>query len=305
MRDTDRAGAGSAANVAERDLSIAGEVVRARLPRTTRSERDGGGDVVVVHELQRGAGVGHQRQHPLDEPRRALQHARQLRLDLRPRHRSREHRRFRTSDDARPQHVDLEIRTVGDLAQQRLALGLLLGVVVLGRSARRHVLGQRHGVVGVIAIRRHRRRIDQPARTLRCDRRLEDVARAGQVDAPAVLTRTHDQVSEMDDHVGSGHQRVDRVAIQDVALVVLGLRPAVLGRIERTARHPDDLLDFRVPLHRVDRRDADLAGRSGHCDGQRHWRLLWRSAGGTHTYSASSDRTAMSDRLDQQLTMPS
>jgi hypothetical protein len=44
----------------------------------------------------------------------------------------------------------------------------------------------------------------------------------------------------MDDHVGFGDQRVDGFPIQDVALTVRRLRPAVRRRVERPAGHPDD-----------------------------------------------------------------
>ena len=167
-----------------------------------------------------------------------------------------------------PQYVDLEIGPLGDLAQHRFALGLLLRVVVLVRPARRHCLGQRHRVVGVIAVCRNRRCVDQARRPGGCHRRLEDVSAAGQVDPAAVLARSHDQVRQMDDDVGVRNQCVDGTAVENVPLAVLGLCPAVGDRIERAPGHPDDPLDGRIALQRVDCGDAYLAGGSGHRDRQ-------------------------------------
>ena len=48
----------------------------------------------------------------------------------------------------------------------------------------------------------------------------------------------HDE-GQMDDHVGFGDQRVDGCPIQDVAVLVRRLRPALRRRV-RPAGHPDD-----------------------------------------------------------------
>ena len=49
----------------------------------------------------------------------------------------------------------------------------------------------------------------------------------------------HDE-GQMDDHVGFGDQRVDGCPIQDVAVLLRRLRPALRRRVERPAGHPDD-----------------------------------------------------------------
>jgi hypothetical protein len=63
----------------------------------------------------------------------------------------------------------------------------------------------------------------------------------------------------MDDHVGFGGQNVDGFPIQDVALLVRRLRPAVRRRVERLAGHPDDPTHDGVLLQRGHRRDPELA----------------------------------------------
>jgi hypothetical protein len=57
----------------------------------------------------------------------------------------------------------------------------------------------------------------------------------------------------MDHHVGVGDQRIDSVAVQDVALKVFRPGPPVRSRIEGTPGHPDDSLDFRRMFERLDR----------------------------------------------------
>jgi hypothetical protein len=42
-------------------------------------------------------------------------------------------------------------------------------------------------------------------------------------------------------HVGIGDQPGDGIAVENVALPVGRLRPPLLGRIERSPRHTDDL----------------------------------------------------------------
>ena len=74
----------------------------------------------------------------------------------------------------------------------------------------------------------------------------------------------------MDHDVGIGDQRVDGVAVEDVALPVLGFGPAVRRRIERPTGHADDPLHLGVLLQRLDRRNADIARRPGDRDRQSH-----------------------------------
>ena len=115
----------------------------------------------------------------------------------------------------------------------------------------------------VKAVRRDRRRVDEPP-SLGVDRRLEDVARALEVDPPGLVAVAEDDEREMDDDVGAGDQVVDRSAVQNVALHVLGPLPAVALGVERPARHADDPAHLRPALELADRRPPDVAGRAGH-----------------------------------------
>ena len=101
------------------------------------------------------------------------------------------------------------------------------------RPAGRDVLGERDRVVGVVAVGRDRRRVDQPPGPLGGHRRLEYVAGAGQVDPRALLARSHDDERQMDHHIGVGDQVVDRLPVQDVALPIGGLGPPERGRVEQ------------------------------------------------------------------------
>ena len=74
----------------------------------------------------------------------------------------------------------------------------------------------------------------------------------------------------MDDNVGIDHQRVDGRAVQNVALPIDGLRPAVGGGVKRPPRHPDDALHSRITLQRLHDRDPDLTRRPGDRDCERH-----------------------------------
>jgi len=76
------------------------------------------------------------------------------------------------------------------------------------------------------------------------------------------------------DHVDVGDEFVDGAAVEDVALPVGRLGPALFRGAERPAGHPDDLADVRVVFQRRDRRLADLAGRSGDTYAQWHGRKL-------------------------------
>ncbi len=57
-----------------------------------------------------------------------------------------------------------------------------------------------------------------------------------------------DHERQVDDDIGTGERLTQRVLVAHVALPVLELRPAVLGRIERAASDPDDPLDPGVGL---------------------------------------------------------
>ena len=119
------------------------------------------------------------------------------------------------------------------------------------------------GIVGVVAVRRHRRCVDQPPWPLGGDGRFEHIARARQVDPSAFLARPHDDEGQVHHDVDIGDQRIDGIAIEDVALQVDRLRPTPLGGIERPPRHADDLRDVGMGFERLDRRDPDLPSRAG------------------------------------------
>ena len=76
-----------------------------------------------------------------------------------------------------------------------------------------------------------------------------------------------------DIHVAEG--RLQRLGVADVALPVFHLRPAPLGRVERTAGDPDDLRDPVVVLQEWDEAGAEGAGRPG--DGHRQVALGGRA----------------------------
>ena len=73
---------------------------------------------------------------------------------------------------------------------------------------------------------------------------------------------------EVDDDVGVLDQRLDRVAVEDVAAPVFGLLPALRAEVEGAPRHADHPLDLGRALQGGDERPADLPGRAGDCDGQ-------------------------------------
>ena len=72
----------------------------------------------------------------------------------------------------------------------------------------------------------------------------------------------------MHDDVGAVEGLAQRVGVADVALPVLHLRPAALGRVERTAGDADDPRDPVVVLEQRDQAGAEGAGRAGDGDGQ-------------------------------------
>jgi len=83
-----------------------------------------------------------------------------------------------------------------------------------------------------------------------------------------LLDVPHDQKRQVDDHIGTGDERVHRGAVEHVALAVLGLAQALGGRIERSAGHGDDRSDFPAALQRAQERSADVAGWSRDGDGE-------------------------------------
>ncbi len=77
----------------------------------------------------------------------------------------------------------------------------------------------------------------------------------------------------MDDDVDVGDQRVDGVAVKDVALPVLGLGPSLVGRVKRPAGHSDDPVYVGVSVESAHRRYADVARGPRDCDCPPHTRM--------------------------------
>ena len=123
----------------------------------------------------------------------------------------------------------------------------------------------RSGQVAVEAVGGDRGGVDEPLGAGRGGG-FEDVARAAQVDLAALVLAGDDHEGEVDDDVGLLDQRVDRVAVEDVAAPVFDLLPAVGGDVERAARHADHPLDLGHALERGEEGLADLPGRAGDGD---------------------------------------
>ena len=70
----------------------------------------------------------------------------------------------------------------------------------------------------------------------------------------------------MHHHVDAGERHLQGLGITDVALAVLHLGPAPLGRVERTARDPDDPGDAVVVLQEGDQPRTEGAGGAGDRD---------------------------------------
>ena len=83
----------------------------------------------------------------------------------------------------------------------------------------------------------------------------------------------------MDDDVGVGDQGIDGVAVEDVALPVLGFGPSLIGRVEGPAGHPDDALYVGISVESADRRYADVARGPRDCDCPPHARVDARCPG--------------------------
>ncbi len=95
-------------------------------------------------------------------------------------------------------------------------------------ATRRKVLGEEFRDVVVKAVGGDRGRVDEALRLGR-DSSLEDVARPCEVDLPALASSGHDDERQVDDDIGAGYQGIDRVAVENVALAVLDLPPALRG----------------------------------------------------------------------------
>jgi putative phosphoesterase len=67
------------------------------------------------------------------------------------------------------------------------------------------------------------------------------------------------------DDVGTGERLLERRRVAHVAAAVAHLRPAVLGRVERTPRDAHDPVDPRVGLQQRQQPEAERAGRPGDC----------------------------------------
>jgi hypothetical protein len=138
-----------------------------------------------------------------------------------------------------------------------------------------NVLGQLVRAAGLEAVGGDRRRVDQPCRA-GLDRCLEHVARPAQVHLARLVVRAEDDEGQVNDHVGTRHELVDRVAVQHVALRVLDLAPTPLGRIEGPAGHTAHRLHLRAAVERAQQRTADVSGGAG--DGDDHIRNLRAAA---------------------------
>lgn len=130
-----------------------------------------------------------------------------------------------------------------------------------------HVLGERLGVVGVEPVGRDRGGVDE-ALHARPGRGGEDVARSLQVDPTTLLRAAHDDESQVHHHVGLGHQVVDGLLVEHVALAVCHLVPAALGGVEGSPGQSQDPGDLTRAIQGADHRTAELAGRPGYGYGQ-------------------------------------
>src|SRR4051794_27356789 len=128
-------------------------------------------------------------------------------------------------------------------------------------AARRDVLAEQLRRIVVEAVGGDRGGVDESPSS-GAGRRLEDVARAVQVDLAALAAAGDDDEGEVDDDLGARDQSLDRLAIEDVPPAVLDLLPAICGGIEGTPCHPDHPADPWRSLQRGEERLADLAGRA-------------------------------------------
>jgi hypothetical protein len=101
-----------------------------------------------------------------------------------------------------------------------------------------------------------------------------------QVDAGAFFTGAHDDEREVDHHISVGDQRVNRLAVKNVALLIDRLGPPQRRRVEGPARHPDDLLHRGFVFQGRHCRFPYFSGRAGDSNGESHPGILPASADG-------------------------
>ena len=83
-----------------------------------------------------------------------------------------------------------------------------------------------------------------------------------EVDRARLLAAAHDDEGEVHEHVGLGGERVDGLAVEHVALAVLGLAQARASAGSNGApRHPEHAADVAAAIQRAQERAADLARR--------------------------------------------
>ena len=63
----------------------------------------------------------------------------------------------------------------------------------------------------------------------------QDVVGALEIDTGALLARAQDDEGDVDDAISLGDQRIEGIPVQDVALLVFGPGPSVLGCVKRAA----------------------------------------------------------------------
>jgi hypothetical protein len=97
----------------------------------------------------------------------------------------------------------------------------------------------------------------------------EGIEGALDVDRPGGgLVAPDDEEGEVYDDVRAGEGIAQGVGISDVTAAVLHLRPALLGRVEGSARHSHHLRDAAVGLQQGQESVAEGPGGAGHGNGQ-------------------------------------
>ena len=249
-----------------------GEVVDAgRAPARDR-RRQCRGDVVVMAELEGDAGVGEHRAQEGERWQRLHRPSHERKLcpyPHRPQRLLDQLRRPPAGDDRGAEDVGIRGSAAEDLHQQRLQLGLLRRVVEALAAAGWHLLGQRLRVVTVEAVGSDRGRVDQPRRPGRPNR-LEHVAAPLEVDPAGFLVAAEDDEGEVNGDVGVGEEGVEGGSVEDVPLAIADLLPSLAGGVEGTAGHPEHAPDLLRSLESREQGLADLAGRPGYRNCQRH-----------------------------------
>ena len=207
-----------------------------------------------------GRSSGDLAERPAQRPRDALAERKQ-------RDQIEQQRRFRPGDDAGAEDVGIGVGVLERLGQLGLDRGLVGGVGMARAALQGLVLLEQIRHAATEAVGGDRGGVDEPLRASGGGR-LEDVARAGQVDLAAGAVPGDNREGEVDDDVSVVDQLVDGLAIEHVATPVLGLLPAVSGEVEGAPRHADHTLDLGYSLEGGYERPADLPGRPGDCDGQ-------------------------------------